>query len=103
MFDQHVRLFDQSADRLFVAAGSKTAVILENLERLGVAEEVAEELQLPDRLVRHAGIEIRRLHGLVDDRPMVADFKHAAYLAFVILTRIQSTFSSRIRQFLVRT
>ena len=66
-------------------------------------EEVAEEPKLPDRLIRHAGVDVGRLHCFVDDRPSVAAFEHPAHLAFVILTRIEPTFSYGLRQFCVRS
>ena len=103
MFDQHVRLFDQSADRRFVATGPKPAVVLEDLERLRIAEELTKEPQLPDRLVRHAGVNVGGLHRFVDDRPLVAAFEHPAHLALVILSRIEPVFSRNLRQFLVGT
>jgi hypothetical protein len=43
MFNQHVSLFDQSTHGLFVATGSKTAIVFEDLEGLGIAEEVTEK------------------------------------------------------------
>ena len=103
MFNQHVRLFDQSADGLFVATGSKAAIVLEDLEGLGIAEEVTEEPQLPDRLVRHTGVEVGRLYPFIDDRPSVAALEHPADFTFVVLAGLEASILNRFRQLLIRT
>ena len=84
ILDQHVRFFNQPTDRWLMTAGSKPAIVLEDLDRLGIAEEVTEEPQLADRLVGDAGVDVGRLHCFVDNRPFVSAFKHAAQLAPVI-------------------
>ncbi len=98
MLHQHVSFFDQSANGLLVPAGSKPAVVLEDLYRFGVAEKIAEEPKLPDRLIRHAGVDVGRLHSFVDDRPPIPAFEHPSNLALVILTRLEPTFPHRLLQ-----
>ena len=102
VFHQHICLFDESANSWLVSASPKSAIVLEDLQSLWVAEKIAEEPKLPDRLIRQAGVDVSRLHSFIDNRPSIPAFEHSSHLTLIILTCLEATFPCRLRQLRVR-
>ena len=93
---QHIRLFDQSADGWLMSTCAESAIVFEDLQSLWVSEKIAEEPKLPDWLIRHAGVDIGRLHSFIDNCPSISALKHSSHLAFIILTCLEPTFPCRL-------
>ena len=102
IFHKHVRLFDQATYSLHMTTGSKTAVILKNLQGLRIAKEITKKPQFTDWLIGQTGIQISCLHCFVDNCPSVTAFKKSTHFSLVIFSCSKPAFLHRFEQFSIR-
>ena len=103
VLDHHIRLFDQSTDRLLVPTRSKARIVLEDALGLRIAKKLPEETQLADWLVRDAWVEVGGLNVLVDDIPFVPNSQKPADLPLIVLAGMQLSLFRCLGQLFIRS
>ena len=93
VFHDSVSLVDHTVGRLIQAVAPKTFLVLENFQRLGIAEELTEKAQLADGHVRGVFGPVFVLQDGIDKRSDIPPGEQALDLTLVVLASIEATAS----------